>query len=72
MTALLERAFHKASRLSQAAQEQLAEQLLDDINGEAKWDKTLENSQNTLEKMARKALAAKRKGKTTRKGFDEL
>jgi len=72
MTALLAKAFAKASRLPQAAQEQLAEQLLAEVEGELQWDQTLARSQNLLEKMAADARRAKRAGKTTRKGFDEL
>jgi len=72
MTALLEKAFAKASHLSQSAQKQLAEQMLEDIEGELKWDRTLASSQPLLEKMASKARQAKRQGKTVRKGFDEL
>jgi hypothetical protein len=72
MTALLEKAFAKASHLPKSAQEQLAEQLLDDISGELRWDKTLANSQHVLEKMAAKARHARRQRKTVKKGFDEL
>jgi hypothetical protein len=72
MTVLLEKAFAKASDLPRAAQEQLAEQILEDIEGEVRWDKTLNDSQDLLEKMAGKARQAKKQGKTTRKGFDEL
>jgi hypothetical protein len=72
MTALLEKAFAKASHLPRAAQEQLAEQLLEDVEGELKWDKTLAGSERLLEKMASKALRAKRQGRISRKGFDEL
>jgi hypothetical protein len=72
MTALLKKAFNKASHLSPAAQKQLAEQLLDDLDGEAKWDATLANSQNLLEKMATKARRARRQGKVIRKGFGAL
>jgi hypothetical protein len=72
MTAALERAFTKASRLPKAAQKQLAEQLLEDIDGELRWDQTLADSQSLLERMAAKAREAKRHGKTIRKGFDEL
>jgi hypothetical protein len=64
MTALLEKAFAKASYLPKAIQEQLAEQLLEDIEGELKWDRTLAGSQHLLEKMAAKARRAKRPGKT--------
>jgi hypothetical protein len=72
MTALLEQAFAKASHLPKAMQEQLAEQMLEDIEGELKWDRTLAGSQGLLEKMATKARHAKRLGKTVRKGFDRL
>jgi hypothetical protein len=72
MTASLERAFAKAAHLPKPAQDQLAEQLIEDIDGELKWDKTLANSQESLEKLAAKARGAKRRGKTVRKGFDEL
>jgi hypothetical protein len=68
----LEQAFLKASHLPRAAQQQLATQMLQDIEGELKWDQTLADSQKLLEKMARKARIAKRRGKTVRKGFDEL
>ena len=72
MTATLEKAFSKASRLSESAQEQLAKQMLADIEAELKWDKTLAGSQPLLEKMAAKARRERLRGKTTGKGFDEL
>ena len=72
MTKALEKAFVKASRLSKAAQEELAKQLLADIEGELKWDQTLATSQDFLENMANKARDGLRQRKTTKKGFDEL
>jgi hypothetical protein len=72
MTKSLEKAFAKASSLPDEAQEQLAEQLSEDIEGELKWDQTLADSQDQLEKMADKARRAQREGKTVQKGFDEL
>jgi hypothetical protein len=72
MTATLRKAFTKASHLPQAAQQQLAEQLIEDIEGEFKWDRTLAHSQPLLEKLAAKARRARRAGKTRSKGFDEL
>ena len=72
MTTSLEKAFAKASSLPEAVQEQLAEQVLEDIEGELKWDQTLADSQDMLEDMARKARRAQQEGKTTNKGFDEL
>ena len=72
MTVLLEKAFAKASDLPRAVQRQLAEQIIEDIDGELQWDQTLNHSQDLLEEMASKARRAKRQGKTVRKGFDEL
>lgn len=72
MTAVLEKAFARASRLPKAAQKQLAEQMLEEIEGEMDWDQTLTESQPLLERMAAKVRAAKRQRKTVHKGFDEL
>lgn len=74
MTAILEKAFKKASRLSVPLQEQLATQLLDDMAGEAAWNTTLSSpkSQRMIEKLAADAIQASRDSKTHRKGFDEL
>jgi hypothetical protein len=46
--------------------------LLEDIEGEMKWDKTLGKSQKLLERMARDARDARKQKKTHKKGFDEL
>jgi len=72
MTPSLTKAFAKASKLPASVQEQLAEQLLEDIAGEMKWDQTLAGSQDLLESMASKARRARREGRTVKKGFDAL
>jgi hypothetical protein len=72
MTAALRKAFARASSLPRSAQERLAEQLLEEIDGEKKWDSTLTRSQALLEKLANKARRARRGGKTVKRGFDEL
>jgi len=72
MTSALEKAFNKASHLPAAAQDQLAEQMLEDLEGEAKWDQIFAKSQDLLEKMANKALQELEEGKTVEKGWDEL
>ena len=53
-------------------QKQLAQQLLQDIAGELKWDKTLADSQELLEAMAGKARRARHQGRTIKMGFDQL
>lgn len=72
MTQALEDAFKQASALPADAQDQLAAQLLADIEGESKWDKTLAASQPTLEKLAAKARQAKLTGQVHKMGIDEL
>ena len=72
MTRLLAKAFEEASRLPESLQDEIAERLLDDIEGEAKWDETLARSSEKLEKLADKALAEFRAGRTKQMGFDEL
>ena len=74
MTAILEKAFKEASRLSVPLQEQLANQILDDMAGETAWSTTLSSprSQQMIEKLADDAIQASRDRKTHRKGFDEL
>jgi hypothetical protein len=74
MTELLERAFKEAQKLSNDLQDELAQQLLEDIENELKWQKSLSNSDldlSVLEEMARKALIEDREGKTENKGFGE-
>jgi CHASE3 domain sensor protein len=74
MTELLERAFKEAQKLSNDLQDELAQQLLEDIENELKWQASLANSDldlSVLEEMARKALIEDREGKTENKGFGE-
>ncbi|HEX4963420.1 MAG TPA: hypothetical protein VF173_21500 [Thermoanaerobaculia bacterium] len=72
MTRLLAKAFEEASRLPDTLQDELAETLLDDLEGEEKWDATLAGSLDKLDKLADKALEDYRAGRTQKMGFDEL
>ncbi|MBW4535935.1 MAG: hypothetical protein KME09_18520 [Pleurocapsa minor HA4230-MV1] len=72
MTELLEQAFKEAQKLSNYLQDELAQQLLEDIENELKWQESLSNSDvelGILEEMAQKALIEEREGKTEEKGF---
>jgi len=71
MTTLLQQAFEKASQLPADLQDQLAQDLLEDIAGEMRWDTTLAHSENLLEKLAEKALREFEAGRTRSQGFDE-
>jgi hypothetical protein len=72
MTRLLTRAMEEASRLPEPLQDEIAERLLDDIHGEEQWDQTLARSADALEKLADRALAEFKAGRTKKMGFDEL
>lgn len=72
MTRLLTAAFKKASRLSDDLQDQIARELLEDIEGESRWDQTLTDSQRQLEQLAEKAAQEHHAGNTTELGFDDL
>jgi hypothetical protein len=73
MISLLNQAFEKAKDLPQDVQELLAQQLIEDIENELKWQNTLNQDQNRkLEDLATKALFDSVSGKTKMMGFDEL
>ncbi len=80
MTNSLVKALEKAGNLSQARclchghiQEELAKQLIEDIENELQWQETLSQPQSSiLEELARKVLDDSRQGKTKVMGFDEL
>lgn len=72
MTNLLSQAFEKAAKLPESLQDQLAEELLEELGGESRWDETFANSQDKLERLAEKAARQHREGKTKEMGFDEL
>ncbi|MDI6791375.1 MAG: hypothetical protein QME81_00710 [bacterium] len=72
MTELLSKAFDQAVKLPQPLQDQVAEELLEDIEGEFKWDETLAKSHDKLAKLADHALAEFKAGRTKKMGFDEL
>ena len=74
MTELSKQAFTEAQKLSDDLQDELAQQLLEDIENELKWQESLSSSDNDiaiLEEMAQMALIEDREGKTEEKGFGE-
>jgi hypothetical protein len=72
MTNLLAKAFEKASELPEDIQNQLAREMLEEMEGEARWNSTLTSSQEKLERLADEAERQFRDGKTKEMGFDEL
>jgi hypothetical protein len=74
MSTLLEYAFKEAQKLPDALQDELAQQLLNDIKNELKWQATLANDDldmGDFEAMAQAALAADETGETEDGGFGE-
>lgn len=72
MTKLLSKAFKKAEMLPYNMQDEIATQLMEDIEGELKWDDTLKKSSEQLGNMANKAIENFKAGHTKKKGFDKL
>ncbi|HEY3568684.1 MAG TPA: hypothetical protein VGP73_12185 [Thermoanaerobaculia bacterium] len=64
MTTRLARAFEEASRLPDDVQDEIAERLLEEIAGEERWDETFRKTPDLLEKLADKALADFKAGRT--------
>jgi uncharacterized protein YutE (UPF0331/DUF86 family) len=74
MNQLLEKAFKEAQKLSNDLQDEIAHQLLEDIQNELAWLETFENPDtdlDILQKMAQAALIEDGEGKTESKGFGE-
>ena len=73
MTNILTEAFRKAQDLPDYLQDELAEQLIEDVENEIKWQQLLSQPQNMkLDELAAKALSDSMNGKTRKIGFDEL
>jgi hypothetical protein len=72
MTVLLSEVFQKASTLPESLQDEVARELLNEIEWEQKWDKTLSSSARKIDRLAGQALRDYQDGKTTEIGFDSL
>lgn len=64
MTKTLQKAFEAASRLPERDQDALAAAILEELATEGRWDATLAQSANALERLADEALAEHRAGCT--------
>jgi ubiquinone biosynthesis protein Coq4 len=72
MTTLLTEAFQKASTLPEETQDQLAQEMIAEIEWENRWDKSLTESRDKLDLLAENALHEYKSGRTQEMGFDEL
>lgn len=64
MTELLEQAVKKVRALSDDEQDAIATLILEELEDEARWDKTFARTQDALAKLAAEAMAEDRAGKT--------
>lgn len=74
MTTLLQKAFLEVQKLPDYLQDELAQQLLNDIENELKWQTTLSQPNielGTLMEMAEEALTEEELGETESNGFGE-
>lgn len=64
MTELLERAIAKVKTLSESEQDSFAALILEEIEDEARWQRSFAHSQEALARLAAEAMAKDRAGKT--------
>jgi hypothetical protein len=64
MTRLLERAFKEASKLPELEQNALAKWVIEELESEGRWGKSLAASEDVLDKLADEALGEHKKGRT--------
>ena len=72
MSSRLEQVVQQISTLPIEIQDEIAEQWLEDIENEVGWQRTLQQPQEKLSKLAQEALRQSSQGKTVAKGFDEI
>jgi len=72
MTKLLEKAFKKALLLSGVEQNTLARWMLEELEAEKKWDKTLAESEDILDKLADEAIKDHKVGRTRNLNIDKF
>lgn len=70
MTELLEDALRRVASLSREEQDAMASQIIETLEDEAAWKKTLERNPEKLRRLAQEARAEASKGKT--RPLDEL
>jgi hypothetical protein len=62
---------HHLESLPDSQQDALASLLLEELDGEMRWDATLQANEGLLSTLASQALADHAQGKTVAGGFDE-
>jgi hypothetical protein len=72
MRELLSEAIKRIEKLPADLQDEIAKQIMDDIQNERNWLETLSKPQKKIERLAEKALENSKAGRTKKIGFDKL
>ena len=72
MTKLLEKAFEKASKLSEAEQNVIAKWLLEELEIERSWEKSFSESEDVLDYLVKETIDTYEKGNTNRLDVNKL
>ena len=72
MTQLLEEVIAKVQQLPESGQDAIAQLILHELEDEQQWDEAFASSPDMLSRLAAKARADIRAGKTNMIGMDEL
>lgn len=64
MTKLLEKAMGRVNKLSDSAQDEIAQIIINELESERAWDRKFAQSQSVLERLAIDAIIENRTGKT--------
>lgn len=72
MTILLAELIEKVKALPLEIQDEIAQEILDNIENEFRWRETLAQPTRKLKKLAEKALEDSKAGRTKKIGFEEL
>ena len=68
---MLKQAFDEATKLDNVEQDALAAEILDELQAESSWDKSLASSVDVIDKMGEQALQEFQQHQTTPGGFDK-
>lgn len=72
MRALLSEAIKRIEKLPADLQDEIAKQIMDDIENERNWQEALSKPQKKIERLAEEALEDSKAGKTRKIGFNKL
>ena len=72
MTQLLEKMLNEVDKLSPERQDAIALTILEELEGERRWDKTFAESQEVLAQLAQEARDDIKAGRVKKMGIDDM